>query len=136
MRRFIRASGIDKDELSYPLAAVLKGLCDDSGYYQLRSCYQMNNRLYISIVNDRNTFAPELSFEDNRRREGQRIRINIPNYTGFKLQTTAYGYLQPDEYEEMLSAQQLALDLVRAMEQAIERIGVDPETVLTETEEY
>lgn len=118
MIRVIKAAE-EINELSYPLATELKKICESYGY-ELWSCERTpSGRLYLSIIKPREGRFPEISYDNLKR-----------SATGFRIDTVSYGMLPVDEFEEVINNYQLALDLVHDLEEAIDRIGVSPETVI------
>lgn len=112
----------DESDLSeYPLTARLKSLCARRGYYLYR-CESYREGVLILSINNSDTFLPEIHYDSAS------VRTKQPGK--FRIQTTSYGALELGEYEEFLHDCNEAFELVKEMEEAIEKIGIVPgETV-------
>ena len=114
---------VDDSYLNYPLCKRLDKICRAHGYRLYDCCASRFRRLHLSLIKDDDTFLPDVSYNDDR------------EYTGFYIQTGAFGALSTSEYETFLQDVNEAYEFVKEMEEAIDEIGVVPgETVAIEAE--
>ena len=119
----------DESDLSeYPLTARLKRLCARRGYYLYRCESYREGVLILSIINNNDTFLPEIHYDSASSRTKEPGK--------FRIQTTSYGALELEEYEEFLNDCNEAFELVKEMKEAIDEIGIVPGKTVAKYQDY
>lgn len=113
MKKIIFASTSYEDMMNYPLYQEINRICTKYGY--TASEVTMSYKLTIDVYPiDIGSYSPEVYLDEGT----------------YKIQTSSFGSLTPDEFDKFIQANQNAQNMCEEILDAINRIGINESTIM------